>query len=244
MRLHDYAASANCLKVRLILAMLDRPYERVPVDIFAGDTLTEAFARLNPLRETPVLELDDGRTLAQSNAIVTFLAQDTAFLPDDAFERALVAQWLAFEQERVMSGIGGASFRRLTGRAALDPGAIRSRVRAGPRSARRARPPSVSAWLDRVQRAVGLRRMTSSPTRRTRGWAPAGRSTTPSRRDAGSGLGGGAAVRPGLRALRPVEPGRDPVLLGLGCLRRVALAAVCPPRRAQELVLAAEAAVR
>ena len=58
MRLYDYAASGNCYKARLLLALLRRPCERVAVDIFAGDTLTDAFADLNPVRETPVLELD------------------------------------------------------------------------------------------------------------------------------------------------------------------------------------------
>src|SRR3954469_9138504 len=66
MRLHDYAASGNCYKVRLLLALLGQPYERVPVDIFAGDTLTDEFAALNPARTTPVLELDDGRALPES----------------------------------------------------------------------------------------------------------------------------------------------------------------------------------
>ena len=58
MRLHDYAASGNCYKVRLLLALLGAEYERVPVDIFAGDTLTDEFGALNPVRETPVLELE------------------------------------------------------------------------------------------------------------------------------------------------------------------------------------------
>ena len=70
MRLHDHAACGNCYKVRLLLALLGREYERVPVDIFAGDTLTDAFAALNPVRETPVLELDSGTTIAQSSAIL------------------------------------------------------------------------------------------------------------------------------------------------------------------------------
>ena len=116
MRLYDYAASGNCFKVRLLLGLLGRDYERVPVDIFAGDTLTDAFGALNPLRETPVLELDDGRTLTQSNAILTFLGEGTAFMPDDAFARGEVASWLSFEQERVMGGLGNPRFRRLTGR--------------------------------------------------------------------------------------------------------------------------------
>jgi glutathione S-transferase len=116
MRLHDYAASGNCYKFRVLLALLDREYERVPVDIFAGDTLTDEYAALNPLRETPVLVLDSGEPIAQSPAILWYLAEDTPFLPADPLERALVLQWLAFEQERVMGGIGGPRFRLLTGR--------------------------------------------------------------------------------------------------------------------------------
>jgi glutathione S-transferase len=116
MRLHDYPASANCYKVRLLLALLGRPYERAHVDIFGGDTLTNAYGALNPLRETPVLELEDGTVIAQSPAILWFLADGTPFLPDAPVARAQVLQWLAFEQERVMGGIGGPRFRRLTGR--------------------------------------------------------------------------------------------------------------------------------
>jgi glutathione S-transferase len=116
MRLYDYAPSGNCFKVRLLLGLLDRPYERVPVDIFGGDTLTPEYGRLNPLRETPVLELDDGSVVTQSNAILWYLAEGTPFLPADALGRAQVVQWLCFEQERVMTGIGGARFRMLTGR--------------------------------------------------------------------------------------------------------------------------------
>ena len=63
MRLYDYAASGNCFKVRLLLGMLGAEYERVPVDIFGGDTLTCEFAMINPLRETPVLERADGSRL-------------------------------------------------------------------------------------------------------------------------------------------------------------------------------------
>jgi len=119
-RLYDYSGSGNCYKVRLLLALLGREYERVPVDIFAGETLTDAFAALNPLRETPVLELDSGEVIAQSPAILWYLAEDTPFLPADRVGRAQVLQWLAFEQERVMGGIGGPRFRRLTGRPPID----------------------------------------------------------------------------------------------------------------------------
>jgi glutathione S-transferase len=117
MRLYDYSASANCYKARLLLALLGRDYERVPVDIFAGDTLTDAYAALNPARETPVLELDDGTVVTQSSAIVWLLAEGTPYLPGDPVQRAQVVQWLCFEQERVMGGIGAARFRIVTGRA-------------------------------------------------------------------------------------------------------------------------------
>jgi glutathione S-transferase len=121
MRLYDYAASGNCYKARLLLALLGLPYERVPVDIFAGDTLTDEYAQVNPLRETPVLETDDGELIAQSNAILWYLAEGTEYLPGDRAGRAQVLQWQFFEQERVMPGLGGTRFRRVTGRAAADP---------------------------------------------------------------------------------------------------------------------------
>jgi glutathione S-transferase len=120
MRLYDYAASANCYKARLLLAQLGRPYERVPIDIFAGDTLTDDFAAKNPARSTPVLETDDGRYLQESNAILWYLADGTELLPDDAFDRAHVLKWLILEQTDVMPGIGGLRFRLLTGRWSPD----------------------------------------------------------------------------------------------------------------------------
>jgi glutathione S-transferase len=115
MRLHDYAASGNCYKVRLLLALLGQPYERVPVDIFAGDTLTDGFAALNPARTTPVLELVDGRALPESAAILWYLAEGTAFLPDDRFERAQVLRWLCFERA-LTPAVAGARFQVMTGR--------------------------------------------------------------------------------------------------------------------------------
>src|SRR3954453_13336959 len=75
MRLYDYSASGNCFKVRLLLGMLATEYERVPVDIFAGATLTDEYFAINPLRETPVLELEGGERIAQSGAILWYLAE-------------------------------------------------------------------------------------------------------------------------------------------------------------------------
>jgi len=126
MRLYDYSASCNCYKVRLLLAQLGRAYERVPVDIFAGDTLTDEYAAMNPARTTPVLETDDGRFLPESNAILFYLAQGTPFLPEDPLERAEVVRWLVYEQTDVIPTVGGLRFRLLVGRLTTDdPDAVR-----------------------------------------------------------------------------------------------------------------------
>jgi glutathione S-transferase len=130
-RLYDYAASGNCYKVRLLLSLLGRSYERVPVDIFAGETLTDEFAALNPTRETPVLELDDGHLVTQSNAILWFLGKETRFVPATLLGEAQVLSWLSFEQERVMAGIGAPRFWLLTGRADAKRFALRDRVALG-----------------------------------------------------------------------------------------------------------------
>lgn len=129
MRLYDYVASANCYKARLLLAQLGRAYERVPIDIFGGDTLACEFADINPARSTPVLETDDGRFIQESNAILWYLAEGTALLPGDSFDRAHVLKWLILEQSDVMPGIGGLRFRLLTGRLRRDePAAVERRT--------------------------------------------------------------------------------------------------------------------
>jgi glutathione S-transferase len=120
LRLHDYTASGNCYKVRLLLAQLGLEYERVPVDIFGGDTLTDEYARLNPLRQTPVLEPEDGEPISESNAILLYLAEGTGFLPDDRGERARVYSWLFLEQADVIQGIAGLRFRVITERIRPD----------------------------------------------------------------------------------------------------------------------------
>jgi len=128
LRLYDYAASANCLKVRLLLALLGLRYERVAVDIFAGETLTDDFAAINPARTTPVLELADGSHLPESAAILLYLAEGTRFLPRDRLERAQVLRWLIIEQTDVIPSMGGLRFRLATGRLqASDPEATRRR---------------------------------------------------------------------------------------------------------------------
>src|SRR5579863_543721 len=98
MRLHDNLTSGNCYKVRLLLTRLGIPFTRVEYDIDRGETRTSEFLRKNLNGRVPVLELEDGRFLAESNAILIYLAEGTAFLPAERFERALVLQWLFFEQ--------------------------------------------------------------------------------------------------------------------------------------------------
>jgi glutathione S-transferase len=131
MKLYDYEASANCYKVRLLLAQLGRPYERVPIDIFDGDTLTDAYARMNPQRTTPVLETDDGRYLTESAAILWHLAEGTPLLPADPLERAQVVGWLVYEQTDVMPATGGLRFRLQTGRLRPDDADAQARRAAG-----------------------------------------------------------------------------------------------------------------
>lgn len=131
-RLYDYVASANAYKVRLLLAQLGRDdVERVEVDIFAGHTLTDGYAALNPSRTVPVLELDDGRTLPESGAILWYLADGTPLLPADPFDRAQVQRWLLWEQADLVPAIAGLRFRLLTGRLRPDEPAAQARHAAG-----------------------------------------------------------------------------------------------------------------
>ncbi|RAN82861.1 glutathione S-transferase [Bacillus sp. SRB_336] len=116
--LFDYLPSQNAWKVRLLLNHLGRPYRTVPVSIFEGEGQTAEFRRINPTGTVPAIRLDDGRVLAESNAILTYLAEGTPYLPTDPFERAKVQQWLHFEQERVESVIGSLRHWTMTGKLA------------------------------------------------------------------------------------------------------------------------------
>ena len=98
LRLHDHITSGNGYKVRLLLTLLGLPFARVEYDVDRGATRRPEFLRLNPNGRVPVLDVEDGRCLAESNAILCYLAEGTRFLPADRFERALVLQWLFFEQ--------------------------------------------------------------------------------------------------------------------------------------------------
>jgi glutathione S-transferase len=98
LRLHDYLPSGNGYKVRLLLTQLGLAFERIDYDIDRGETRTPQFLRRNPNGRVPVLELEEGRFLAESDAILVYLAEGTPFLPEDRFARAQVLQWLFFEQ--------------------------------------------------------------------------------------------------------------------------------------------------
>ena len=96
--LYDFWESGNGYKVRLLLSHLGLEHRRVELDILRGETRTDAFLAKNPNGRIPLLELADGRVLAESNAIQFYLAEGTPYLPDDAYERAQVLQWMFFEQ--------------------------------------------------------------------------------------------------------------------------------------------------
>ena len=97
MKLYNVAYSGNSYKVRLLLAQLGIAYEIVEVDILKGDSRTPEFLKINPNGRTPVLD-DNGFVLAESNAILAYLARGTQFLPEDRQGWAQVFQWLFFEQ--------------------------------------------------------------------------------------------------------------------------------------------------
>jgi glutathione S-transferase len=98
LRLYDYFDSGNGYKVRLALAQLTIPYRLIAVDIDKGETRTPEFLAMNPNGRIPLLALENGAYLAESNAILCYLAEGTELMPGDALARAQILQWLFFEQ--------------------------------------------------------------------------------------------------------------------------------------------------
>jgi glutathione S-transferase len=90
--------SGNCLKVKFVADRLGLPYEWVEVSVLKGETRTEEFLAMNPAGQVPVVRFADSGVLAQSNAIMLHLAQNTDLIPADPFTRALMFQWLFWEQ--------------------------------------------------------------------------------------------------------------------------------------------------
>ena len=98
MKVYGDKQSGNCYKVQLLCELLGLTYEWIDVDILAGDTKAVAFLAKNPNGKIPLLMLDDGRYVSESNAILNFLAHGTEWLPSDPYELAKVQQWQFFEQ--------------------------------------------------------------------------------------------------------------------------------------------------
>ena len=114
MRLYDYGPSQNCFKVRLLAAHLRLKLDIVPVSIFKGEAATPEFLAKNPMGGLPVLETDAGEYLAESNAILAFLAEGTQHLPPHGIERAQVLRWLMFEQRYIQTSISRLRYWTLT----------------------------------------------------------------------------------------------------------------------------------
>jgi glutathione S-transferase len=132
--LFDYLPSQNGWKIRVLLGLLEIPYDTRPVSIFEGESHTEAFLSLNPAGAVPVLRLDDGRAIAESNAILAYLAEGTPYLPRDRYDRAKVLQWLFFEQYHVEPIIGSLRFWTLTGRLERNGAMLAGKREAGIRT--------------------------------------------------------------------------------------------------------------
>ena len=110
MLLYNSRISGNCYKVRLLLAQLGIPYEKRDVDVIDRSDPRDFLAGLNPVRRAPTLVLDDGRPLAESNAILWYFGEGTRFVPDDRYDRAKVLQWMFFEQYEHEPAIAVARF--------------------------------------------------------------------------------------------------------------------------------------
>jgi glutathione S-transferase len=114
MRLYDYGPSQNCFKVRLLAAHLGMTLEIVPVSIFKGEGALPEFLAKNPMGTVPLLETDSGEYLPESNAILTFLAEGTPYLPREGMPRARVIRWLMFEQRYIQTSISRLRYWTLT----------------------------------------------------------------------------------------------------------------------------------
>jgi len=108
--LFDSGVSGNCYKVRLLLAHLGLEVERREVSVVDRSNRRELLGDLNPARRVPTLVLDDGRPLAESNAILWYFGEGTRFVPDDRYDRARVLQWMFFEQYEHEPAIAVARF--------------------------------------------------------------------------------------------------------------------------------------
>ena len=146
--LYGMVDSGNCYKPRLLMAKLGIPFTNVEVSSHTGDTRKPDYVAKNPNAMVPLLELNDGRRLAESNAILLYLAEGTRFLPADRFARALAYQWLFFEQYSHEPYI-----------------AVRRALLTFPERASDATPERLATTLERGNKALGVmeKRLAESP---------------------------------------------------------------------------------
>lgn len=138
-KIYGMVDSGNCYKPRLLLARLGQPFEHVEVSSRNGATRSEDYLAKNPNGMVPLLELADGRLLAESNAILLYLAEGTPLLPADHYARGLVYQWLFFEQYSHEPYI-----------------AVRKALLTFPERARDATPERLALTLERGNKALGV----------------------------------------------------------------------------------------
>jgi len=129
--LYDYLPSQNGYKIRLLLNHLGREYRTQLVSIFEGEGQRPEYRAINPTGAVPAIRLDDGRVLAESNAILFYLAEGTEYLPDDPFDRAKVLQWMSFEADYIQSTAGSLRYWTLTGKVPRRPAEMVEAKRAG-----------------------------------------------------------------------------------------------------------------
>lgn len=119
MILYNSAVSGNCYKVRLLCAQLGLPLELRELSVIDRSNRTDVIGDLNAALRVPTLVLDDGRALAESNAIVNYLAEGSEYLPEGRYDRARVQQWQFFEQYEIEPNLAVARFWEIAG---IDPG--------------------------------------------------------------------------------------------------------------------------
>lgn len=108
--LYDYLSSGNGYKCRLVLKALGMPYQSVQLNIVAGETRTPEYLAINPNGKIPVLVVQGRGPIAESHAIIAYLAEGSALIPSDPYERALMWQWMCFEQYQLEPGVATLRF--------------------------------------------------------------------------------------------------------------------------------------
>jgi glutathione S-transferase len=131
LRLYGIPTSGNCYKVELLLKQLGIPYETVEVNSRAGENRRPEYLAKNPLGQIPALELEDGTVLAESAAILVYLAEDTPLYGQNKLERAEILKWLLFEQTRIARYIATTRFWVRAGQAEAHADAIAQNLKSG-----------------------------------------------------------------------------------------------------------------